>query len=147
MDVILLSTMEHLGPEGKVVSVKPGYARNYLLPRKLAVAATPEQRRAFEEQRRRRDARVKRALSGATALKQQIEGRSLTLKLSLGEDDKPFGAVTTHDVIDGLAQEGITVDRHAVELEEPIKSLGIYDIPVRIHPDVTATLKLWVVKS
>ena len=147
MDVILLKAVEKLGAEGAVVHVKPGYARNYLVPRGLAVLASPAQLKMVETIRQQRARQSQRIAGEAQALKQKLESRSLTLKLSLGADDKPFGSVTTHDLVEALAHEGIVIEKHAVRLEEPIKALGVYEVPVRLHAEVTATLKVWVVKA
>ena len=147
MDVVLLKAVERLGAEGTVVTVKPGYARNYLIPNGLAAPATAQQLRALEGIKQRRDQKAARVREQAVALKRKLEGRSLTLTLSVGEEDKPFGSITSHDVAEALAQEHATIDKHAVHLDQPIKALGTYDIPVRLHPEVTATLKLWVVKA
>jgi large subunit ribosomal protein L9 len=111
------------------------------------VPATAQQLKAAEERRRQQQEKVQRIKAQAETLKRKLEGCSLTLKLSLGEDEKPFGAITTHEVVDALKREGFEVDKHAVHLEQPIKSLGIFELPVRLHPGVTATLKLWVVKE
>jgi len=147
MDVILLKPVELLGPEGAVVQVKPGYARNYLLPQGLAVPATAQQLKAAETRQHQQQEKVQRIKAQAQVLKQKLEGRSLTIKLSLGEDDKPFGAITTHEIMDALTREGFELEKHALQLDQPIKSLGIFELPIRLHPEVTATLKLWVVKE
>ena len=147
MEVVLLKDVEKLGSEGTVVRVKPGFARNYLLPRGLAVPATPKQLSAVEAARQRRLQTIERAKAGAETLKRKLESRSLTLKLNIGADDKPFGSVTTHDIVEALRHEGMEIEKHTVHLEQPIKGLGVYEVPVRVHPDVTATLKLWVVKA
>ena len=147
MDVVLLKDIEKLGTEGTVIHVKPGFARNYLVPCGLAVPATPAQLKAIEEAKRRRLQQTQRIQEEAQTLKRKLEGRSLTMKLSLGEGDKPFGSVTAHDVVEALTREGFDIDKHAIQLEQPIKALGIYEIPVRLHPQVTATLKVWVVKT
>jgi large subunit ribosomal protein L9 len=147
MDVILLKDVEKLGAAGSVVQVRPGFARNYLLPAGLAVAATSDQLRSAQAAQAREARKRERARAEAEALKHQLEGRSLTLKLTLGADDKPFGSITVHDLAGALAQEGLTVEKHAIQLEQPIKTLGVYEIPVRLHPSVTATLKVWVVKA
>ena len=146
-DVVLLKDVEKLGTEGTVVHVKPGFARNYLLPRGLAAPATPQQLKAVEAIKQQRLQKTQRIQAEAATLKQKLESRSLTLKLNLGADDKPFGSVTTHDIVEALTREGIEVEKHAIHLEQPIKMLGIFDIPVRLHPAVTATLKVWVVKA
>ena len=149
MDVVLLTDVETLGAAGAVIHVKPGFARNYLLPRGLAALATPQVLSGIAATQRRRDAKAQRAQAEAEALKRKIEGRPLTLKLSLGVDDKPFGAITTHDVLEALTKEhaGMTLEKHAVHLEQPIKTLGMFEIPVRLDAHVTATVKMWVVKA
>jgi len=147
MDVILLKAVEPLGAEGAVVRVKPGFARNYLLPAGLAVEASPQQLAAVEAAKQRRLRQAERAQGDAEALKRQLEGRSLTLKLTLGDNEQPFGSITAHDVAEALAHEGLPVEKSAVRLEQPIKALGVFDVPIRLHPSVTATLKLWVVKA
>ena len=147
MDVLLLKDVDKLGAEGSVVHVKPGFARNYLVPCGLAVVATAQQRRAVEAQQRQRQAKSQRLQAGAEALKQTIERRALTLTLTVGAEDKAFGSITAHDVVEALAKHGISVEKHAVQLEEPIKALGAVQIPIRLHPAVTATLKVSVVKA
>ena len=147
MDVVLIKDVENVGTAGTVVHVKPGYARNYLLPCGLAVPATPQQLKTLEATTRQRLQKTQRMQEEAEALKRKFEGRSLTLKLNVGEDDKPFGSITTHDIAEALTRDGIPVEKHAVRLDQPIKTLGVFDIPVRLHPTVTATLKLWVVKT
>ena len=147
MDIVLLKDVEQLGAAGAVVHVKPGFARNYLMPRGLALPATAQQLKAVEQAKQQRQAKVQRLRADAEALKRKIEGRSLTLTLTLGEHDKPFGSIAVHDVAEALAREGVPVEKHAIQLDQPIKALGIYEIPVRIQSDMTATLKLWVVKA
>ena len=147
MDVILLKDVDRLGKAEAVVRVKPGYARNYLLPRGMAVLATDEARQAVDARRRRGEQQAQRAQTQLESLKQRVQQHSLTLKLTLGEHNVAFGSVTARDIADGLERDGIAVDKHAVQLEEPLKALGIYDVPVRLAPEVTAILKVWVVKA
>ena len=147
MDVVLLTHVDKVGIEGATVQVKPGFARNYLIPRGLAVAATAEQLSALQARTRQRAKQQERSRAQAEALKQQLESRSLTLRLAVGADDKPFGSVTAHDILDALAREGLLVEKHALKLQEPIKTLGVFEIPVRLTADVTATVKVWVVKQ
>ena len=147
MDVVLLTHVEALGSEGSVIQVRPGFARNYLIPRGLAAAASPECLKALEEGRRQRQRQSERAKADAGTLKRKLEALSLTLKLTLGEEEQVFGSVTVHDVSAALQQEGLEVEKQAILLERPIKALGIYEVPVQLHPEVTATLKVWVVKS
>ena len=147
MDVVLTKDVEKVGKQGTVVNVKPGFARNYLLPQKLALAATPGTLKAIEERARQQAKKSERLKQDAETVKKKIEGLRITLKLAVGEGDAPFGSVSAHDVMDALAQEKVDVPKTAIHLAEPIKSLGVFDVPVRVHPDVTATLKLWVVKE
>lgn len=147
MDVLLVKDVERLGSEGAVVHVKPGFARNFLFPRGLAVAATPQHLQALDAAKRRRAQQAQRLKEQAEALKRRLESRSLTLKLTLGEEDKPFGSVTVHDLLEALKREGLEIEKPAVQLDHPIKALGIYNIPVRLHAEVLATLKVWVVKA
>ncbi|MBI2104024.1 MAG: 50S ribosomal protein L9 [Candidatus Omnitrophica bacterium] len=147
MDVILLKAIEKLGAEGDVVRVKPGFARNYLLPGGLAVPASPQQLKAVEAASQRRLKQAGRVQAEAETLKRRLEGLSLTLKLTLGENEQPFGSITAHDVAEALGREGLPVDKGAIRLETPIKALGVFEVPVRLHPNVAATLKLWVVKA
>ena len=147
MDVVLLKPVAKLGGEGEIVKVKPGYGRNYLIPQRLAILATPQQIRAYHELNRQRAEKKQRVRAQADQRKRQIESRSVTVKLTLGAGDKPFGSVTVQDVADALAAEGIKIEKRSIHLEEPIKSLGIYEVPIRLHPEVNATLKLWVVKA
>ena len=147
MDVVLLKDIEKLGAEGAVVHVKPGFARNYLLPRGLAAPATTQQLKVVEAAMRQRSRKAERIKAEAETLKQKLEGHSLTLKLSLGADEKPFGSITPHDIREALRTDGFEVEKHAIQLKQPIKGLGVFDIPVRLHADVMATLKLWVVNA
>lgn len=147
MDILLLKPVERLGAAGAVVQVKPGYARNYLIPSGLAVPATPQQLKALEQQARHRARKAERMQAEAEALKQALEGRSLTMTLTLGADEQPFGSITVHDLVDALRREGLAIEKSAIHLAQPIKTLGIYEVPIRLHPEVTATLKVWVVKA
>lgn len=147
MDVILLKDVESLGATGVIVQVTPGYARNYLLPLGLAAPATPERLKMIEETKRQRSKKTARMRQEAEAVKRALEGRAVTLTLSVGEEDKPFGSITGHDIMEALVQGGIALEKHAVQLKQPIKTLGVFEVPVRLHPDVTATVKVSVVKE
>ena len=147
MDVILLRDVEKLGAEGATVHVKPGFARNYLLPRGLAAAATPSQVKTIEEVKRQRARKVQRFQTEADALKQRLEQQAVSFSLSLGEDGKAFGSITVHDVADALTKAGCAVEKHTVQLPQPIKSLGVHEVPVKLHPNVTAIVKVRVVKA
>lgn len=147
MDVVLLKAVERLGSEGTVVRVKPGFARNYLIPRGLALPATETQVKIVAEQARQRATKDARFTAQAEALKQQLERLTLAMTLAVGEGGKAFGSVTAHDILEALTRQGLTLDKRALRLEHPIKTLGTHAIPVRLHPDVTATLKLVVDKG
>lgn len=147
VEVILLQDVDHVGSQGVVVAVRPGFARNYLLPKGLAVVATPQQRKITEELTRQRQLKVQRQKAQAEALKHRLEGCALSLPLSLGEAGTPFGSVTTRDLAEALARQGLEVERHAIQLAQPLKALGSYQIPVRVHPEVTAILNVSVVKA
>ena len=147
MDVILLNDVARVGSQGAVVHVKPGYARNYLIPLGLATLATTQQLKAMEAVKQRGLQRAQRLRAESEALKRKVEGRSLTLKLSVGEDDQPFGLVTAHDLVEALAHEDLPIEKHMIGLEESIKTLGVYEIPIRLHAEVSAMLKVWVVKA
>ena len=147
MDVILLKDVEKLGIQGTIVKVRPGYARNFLVPSGLAVPSTPAQLKGIEEVARQRQRQTAKVQAEAGALRQQIEARALTLTLTVGEGDKPFGSVTAHDLAEALTREGVRIEKHAIQLEEPIKTLGVYQVPVKLHPNVTAVLKVSVIKA
>ena len=147
MDVILLQDIERVGREGTVVKVKPGFARNYLLPHGLAVAASPEQLRLVEARQQHRQQRQERARADADALKHTIEATALSLPLKVGADNKPFGSITSRDVAKALQQRGLAVEKHDVRLAQPIKALGTVAVPVHLHADVTATLTIQITKA
>jgi large subunit ribosomal protein L9 len=146
MKVILLSDIERLGARGQVVNVRDGYARNYLLPRKLALAATPAQLRqldSLQAQLASRDAKITKRL---TDLAGRLGLVSIRTTIRMGQEGA-FGAVTNANVAELLAQEGHIIDKHDIVLAEPIKAPGVYDIPVKLGHEVTATVKLWVAEA
>ncbi|HTT66731.1 MAG TPA: 50S ribosomal protein L9 [Gemmatimonadales bacterium] len=147
MDVILREDVEKLGRAGEVVTVKDGYARNFLLPRGLAYLATDGNRRRLGAEQRQRDRKVAAEVSSARDLATRLETVSLSFTMKAGEGDKLFGSVTAGDIAERLAAEGLAVDRKAVELENPIKTLGVYKVPIRLHADVKPEVRVWVVKE
>lgn len=146
MQVILKKDTEKLGLAGDLVEVSNGYGRNYLLPKGLAVEATAKNIKSLEHERRLITDRKKNELRGAEAIKKKISETSVTIQMQAGEEDKLFGAVTAMDIAEALSKEGISIDKRNILLEEPVKRLGIYTVDVRIHPEITAELKVWVVK-
>jgi large subunit ribosomal protein L9 len=145
MKVILREDVPDLGSIGDVVNVKNGYARNYLIPKQLAVQANTKNLHQLEHQRRLIEAHKSRVRKDAHTLAEDIEKISCTIPMLVGEQDKLFGSVTAKDIEEALAQEGIDISRKRIVLEEPIKSLGVYTVDVRLHTQVTAKLKVWVV--
>jgi large subunit ribosomal protein L9 len=147
MQVILKQDFEGLGLAGDVVNVKPGYARNFLLPKGIVLLATPSNLRRIEDEKKKAAYRLNKERDAAEKLKKKLENISCTIKVAAGEDDKLFGSVTNQNVADALAEQEVVVDKRKILLEEPIKALGIYSIPIKLHPEVTATVKLWVIKE
>jgi len=147
MEVILMEDVPSLGKAGEVVKVADGYARNYLIPLKKATPATKKGLKALEHHRQMIALKQRRELERAQALAKEIEEVNCTIKAPAGEEGKLFGAITSSDIQEALEKLGIEVDRKRIELPEPIKEIGAYNVTVKLHPEVTATLKLWVEKA
>lgn len=147
MRVILRRDVPGLGRLGEVKEVADGYARNYLIPRGLAYTATEGNMKALEIDRRREAQRQARELAEARALAERIAATSVTISVQVGEEDRLFGSVTSADIAAALEQEGIQVDRRKIHLDEPIKELGVFNVPVRLHRDVECEVRIWVVKQ
>jgi large subunit ribosomal protein L9 len=146
MDVILLEDLKGLGTKGATVHVKPGYARNFLLPKKLAIPAGSKAASLYQELDRQRDIRDQKVLAEARAEAAKLDGVEINIPAAANEEDTLFGSVTTHDIAEALGGSGFKVDEDQIELPEHIKQLGKYDVPVRVHPSVSATVKIWVVR-
>lgn len=144
-EVILKENVENLGSAGEVVDVKPGYARNYLLPQGLALHATEGNLTRLSEERRHKERAVEREREKAEDLAADLEGRSITFHEQAGEEGQLFGSVTAQDVEGRLAEDGLTVDRRRIGLDEPIKELGVYNVEVDLYEDVKPVVKVWVV--
>ena len=147
MQVILKTNLEKLGKEGDVVAVADGYARNYLIPRKLAVEATEKSRRALDHEKRVATDLAAKEKRSAEKLATEIASLSCTIRMQAGENDRLFGSVTALDIAAALEEQNIEIDRRKIILDEPIKELGVFTVPAKIHPDVTANIKVWVVKA
>jgi large subunit ribosomal protein L9 len=147
--VILREDLEKLGSAGDIVTVKPGFARNYLLPRGYAFEATAANVRQLEEDRRRAEQRSKRDFLEARRRASQLEGVSLTFHAKAGEESKLFGSITSADIADRLGEQGLDfdVDRRQIDLSDPIKALGVYSVPIRLHAEVRPEIKVWVIKA
>lgn len=147
MQVILTKEVPYLGHAGETVTVRPGYGANFLIPRGLAVLATVRNQRQMAHERRRIEAQIVRERAAAQETAKKLNGVSVTLTrlVATDEKDKIFGSVTAQDVADALRNEGFVVDKRAVQLEAPLKALGVYEIPVKLHREVEAHVKVWVV--
>lgn len=147
MEIILLEAVEGLGARGDRVQVARGFARNYLVPRNLAIMATSAGARVFEDQERARRNRSDKERRAAEALAQKMKDVSVTLHAQVGEDEKLFGSITANDIATVLQAQGFTIDKRQVQLEEPLKVLGVYRVEVKLYQDVTAAIKVWVAKQ
>ncbi len=147
MKIILRQDHEKLGKIGDVVEVKDGYARNYLLPRKIGYIANAGNLRNLEEEKKQHFDREKKQHHGAEKLAAELEKLSITLKMKVGEDEKLFGSVTSQMISDAIQEKGITIDKRIIEVEEPIKALGIYTVNVKLHQHVAGKVKVWVVRE
>lgn len=145
MKVILREDMKSLGKMGEVVKVTPGYARNYLIPKGLAVEAVTKNIRALEHEKRVIQDRARKILDKAKGLAGELSAVSLTIKARAGEEEKLFGSVTAMDIAEALKEKGFAVDKKKILLDEPIKRLGAYRVDVRVAPDVAATVSVEVV--
>ena len=145
--VILRADVEKLGSSGDVVNVSDGYARNYLLPRKLALQATKANLAVYKEEKTQKKVGQSKELRLADLLAKDLEQVSCTAVVSVGEDDRVFGSVTTHAIADLLKEKGYDIDRRKIILEEPIRALGVYTVPIKLHTDVEGRVKVWVVKE
>ncbi len=147
IEVILTQDEPKLGCRGEVVTVSPGFAHNFLIPQGKAKLATRALLKNFEGEKKRHDKEKAEILAEAQKTAQSILERSLTVAVKVGEGEKLYGAVTSQHIQEGLAKQGVEIDRKDIHLPEPIKKLGAYQIEIRLHPDVTALLKLWVVQA
>ena len=147
MEVILREDVEKLGIRGEMVKVAPGYARNFLLPKKLAVAATESNKKIIEQERQAHLRKEAKLHSEAQDLSKLLTGVSVTILQKAGENDQLFGSVTAKDVADALAAKDFTIDRRKIHMEEPIRQLGEFKVPVRLHKDVTAEVTVVVARE
>lgn len=147
MDVILRTSVPNLGKAGDIVTVKDGYARNYLLPRNLAYVATEGNKRRLLAEQSQREKRHATEVSEARAVAARLEAISVTFTMKAGDGDKLFGSVTAADIAEKLSAEGFAVDKRQVELHEPLKSLGVFKVPIRLHSEVKPELRVWVVRE
>jgi large subunit ribosomal protein L9 len=147
MKVILLEKVDNLGNAGEVVEVKDGYGRNFLIPKKLAIAATTKDLAQLEHHRRLIQGKEAKRRKDAQAFKAQIESLSITIPCKVGESDRLFGSVTALDIAEALKAKQLEIDKRRIRLDEPLKTLGVYTIPIHLDKDIEASLKVWLVKE
>ena len=147
MEIILRQGVENLGKPGDVVNVKAGYARNYLLPHGLAYEATPGNLKRIQQERDRLEAAENERRAGAQGIAEKLEQVSLTFSARVGEEGKLFGSGTATDIAQQLETQGFHVEKRQIDLHEPIKALGVYRVPVRLHADVKPEIRVWVIKQ
>ncbi len=147
IEVVLTETDPKLGKRGQVIKVSPGFAQNFLFPQKKAKPATVANLKLFQEEKARISNQEAERLAQAKAQAARVSSVHLCLEVSVGEGEKLFGSVTSQDIAEALSQQGIVIDRKKLHLEEPIKRLGSYRIPFKLHPEITVDLKLDVVKK
>jgi large subunit ribosomal protein L9 len=147
MEVILREHVDNLGRRGEVVKVAEGYARNYLLPRKLALPVTEANKRQIERERAKFDAKEAEEKKGAEAVAGRIAAADVTISRRVGENDTLYGSVTAADITEALTRQGIEIDRRKIQLAEPIKHLGEVVVPIKIHREVTANVTVKVIKE
>ncbi|MDZ7724161.1 MAG: 50S ribosomal protein L9 [candidate division KSB1 bacterium] len=147
MKIILKKDISTLGTAGEIIDVKPGYARNYLIPKGFAVSATGSNLKIYEQERKVRERRIEEEKQQAQILADKLNSVSVTATVQVGEEDKVFGAVTNQNIADLLHEKGFEIDRKKIILEEPLKELGVYNVPIKLYQDVEATIKVWIVRE
>ena len=147
MKILLREDYKGLGEAGQVIKVKDGFARNFLIPKGFAFIATDQNRKRYENDLKQQSWKLERDKINAQELAKTLENVSCTISVQVGEEDKLFGSVTSQNIADSLEEQGHKIDRRKIQLDEPIKALGIYSIPIKLHPEVEAAVKVWVVKE
>jgi len=147
MKIILTNNLENLGSAGDVVEVADGYGRNYLIPRKLAVRATKGNLTQVEQIKKALANREEKRKKNLTSLAENLDGISLDIPVQVGEDDRVFGGVTPQMITDALRAKGFNIERKAVQLDEPIRQLGVYNIEIKLHTDIRPQIRIWVVSA
>jgi large subunit ribosomal protein L9 len=147
MEVILKEDVNRLGKAGSVVKVKDGFASNFLIPNGLAVVLTASNLKQLEQEKQRKALQLEKAKKEAEELKEKLSAISLTMPVLAQEEENLYGSIAASDLVAALKEEGLNIDKSMIGLSEPIKSLGIYEVPVKLHPEVIAKVKVWVVKK
>lgn len=147
MEVILSKDVERIGRAGEVIKVKDGFARNFLIPNGLAVPVNSENLKKLEMEKQKKTQQMDKLKKEAEELKERIAGLSLTIPVLTQEKDVLYGSISSTDLAAALEEEGIKLDKNKIVLDEPIKALGIYEVPVKFHPEITGKIKVWIVKK
>lgn len=147
MKILLKQDYANLGSSGEVVDVKSGYARNYLIPNRIAMPLTKGNLKVFEEEQKRAEMQVRREEFESEDLAKKLEKVSVTATVTVGEDDRIFGTVTNQNISDLLKDKGFEIDKKIISIDEPVKALGIYPVTINLHKNVETKIKLWVVKG
>ena len=147
MEVILRQAVEKLGHPGDIVKVSPGFARNYLLPRGIAYEATPGNRKRIAQEKTRLEAAESTRRNSAQELAARLEEVSLSFSARVGEENKLFGSVTSADIAQQLEAQGFHIEKRQIDLHDPIRALGVYRVPIKLHADVKPEIKVWVIKQ
>ena len=147
MDIILLQDVETLGTSGDIIKVKPGYARNFLFPRGLAVRSSKRNRALADEKKSSAKAKQLRETQVYEELVNKLKNTEVTIEVQVGDEDRLFGSVTSQDIHKALIEKGIEIDRHSIELEEPIKALGIFDVNVKVAKGLLQDIKVYVIQA
>lgn len=147
MEVILRQAVDNLGHPGDIVTVSPGYARNFLIPRGIAYLATDGNKKRIAQEKARLEAAESERRGSAEELAKKLEEVSITFAARVGEEGKLFGSVTTADIAQQLETQGYQIEKRQIDLHEPIKALGVYRVPIKLHADVKPEIKVWVIKQ
>lgn len=147
MEVILIKDTDKLGKSGQIVKVKDGFARNFLIPGGFAIPVNSFNLKKLEQEKQKKLLDSEKVKKESEQLKAKLESMSLTLPVLTQEDEKLYGSITSQDIAAALKEEGVSINKDVIALEESIKSLGIYEIPVKLHPEVSTKIKVWVVKK
>jgi len=147
MKIILKKDLDKLGKAGEIVETKNGYARNYLIPKGFAVAASASNMKIYEQERLAVQRKFEKERQEAEALAAQLAKVSITATIQVGEEDKVFGAITNQNIADLLKEKGFEIDRKKIILEEPLKALGVFEVPIKLHSEVEARVKVWIVRE
>ena len=147
MEVILNQDIDRIGKAGCIVKVKDGFARNFLIPNGLAVPVTPANLKKLEQEKQQKTLQLEKVKRGAEELKAKLAHLSLTIPVLTHEEDKLYASITAQDLATALSEEGFNIDKNSIVLGEPIKTLGIFEVPINLHPEISAKIRVWIVKK